>query len=131
MRLDDDLYPWLLGAASGQLPPGALRWRPDAAVCVVLAAAGYPGKVRSGDVIDGLPLTGDRDDGRGDGVVAFHAGTRRDDEGQLLTAGGRVLGVTGSGADLTEARARVYGAIKQISFSGMHHRTDIGMRGKR
>ena len=130
MRLDDDLYPWLLGAANGQLPAGTLRWRPGAAVCVVLAAAGYPGKVRSGDAIDGLPLTAD-DGGHGEGVVAFHAGTRRDDSGALVTAGGRVLGVTGSGADLTAARARVYGAIKQISFSGMHHRTDIGMRGKR
>jgi len=91
----------------------------------VLAAAGYPGKVRSGDVIDGLPLP------VAGGVVAFHAGTRRGGDGHLLTAGGRVLGVTGAGADLTEARALVYGAITQISFSGMHHRTDIGMRGKR
>ncbi|HEY2900071.1 MAG TPA: phosphoribosylamine--glycine ligase [Polyangia bacterium] len=128
MRLDDDLYPWLLGAANERLPAGALRWRPSAAVCVVLAAAGYPGKVRGGDVIEGLPLPGDD-------VVAFHAGTRRDGPGdatvggRLLTAGGRVLGVTGHGGDLTTARARVYQAIKQIHFSGMHFRTDIGMRG--
>ncbi len=123
MRLEDDIYPWLLGAAQGRLPAGTLRWRPGSAVCVVLAASGYPGKVRAGDVIEGLPPPGSD-------VVAFHAGTRRESDGRLVTAGGRVLGVTGGGADLAAARAAVYGAIKRIQFPGMHFRTDIGMRGK-
>ena len=123
MRLEDDLYPWLLGAARGRLPAGALRWRRGAAACVVLAAAGYPGKPRAGDAIEGLPLMGDD-------VIAFQAGTRREADGRLVTAGGRVLGVTGRGADLAAARAAAYGAIRKIRFSGMHYRTDIGMRGK-
>jgi phosphoribosylamine--glycine ligase len=124
VRMEDDLLPWLRGAADGKLPEGAPRWRPGLGLCVVLAAEGYPGKVRAGDAIEGLTFDGQLDV---DGVAVFHAGTRRKD-GRFVTAGGRVLGVTTTGPELGEARARVYGAIARIRWPGMHHRTDIGMR---
>ena len=124
MRMEDDLYPWLAGAARGQLPPGAPRFFEGAAVCVVLAAAGYPGKVRTGDLITGFPLDEDHD-----GVLVFHAGTRTDAEGRLVTAGGRVLGVTARGRTFKEARARAYSAAADIHFDGKHYRRDIGTRG--
>ena len=124
VRMEDDLYPWLEGAARGALPPGAPRWHEGAAVCVVLAASGYPGKPRAGDVITGLPHVDDHQD-----VLPFHAGTRLDAEGRLVTAGGRVLGVTARGKTFDEARARAYATVATIRFDGMHFRRDIGMRG--
>jgi phosphoribosylamine--glycine ligase len=123
-RLDEDLLPWLAGAAVGTLPPGAPRVRPGVSVCVVLAAARYPGTPRLGDDITGLPEV-DAD------LKVFHAGTRRAADGRLVTSGGRVLGVTAYGTDLAAARARAYGAIERIRFDGMHFRRDIGMRGER
>jgi phosphoribosylamine--glycine ligase len=123
MRIDEDLLPWLAGAAAGAMPPGVPRVRAGVAVCVVVAAAGYPGKPRLGDPIAGLP-------GRAAELVVFHAGTRRDDDGRLVSAGGRVLGVTAYGADLAAARARAYGAIDAIRLDGMQIRRDIGLRGK-
>ena len=122
MRLDEDLLPWLVAAAAGKLPPGAPRAQPGVACCVVLAAAGYPDKTRLGDPIDGLPQPADD-------LRVFHAGTRAREGDRLLTAGGRVLGVTARGADLDAARARAYGAIENIHFDGMHFRRDIGLRG--
>ncbi|HXJ21083.1 MAG TPA: phosphoribosylamine--glycine ligase [Polyangia bacterium] len=122
MRLDEDILPWLAAVAAGKLPGGAPRVRPGAACCVVLAAQGYPEKTRLGDPIGGLPEPTDE-------LRVFHAGTRRD-AGRLLTAGGRVLGVTAHGADLDAARQRAYQAIDQIQFDGMHFRRDIGLRGK-
>jgi phosphoribosylamine--glycine ligase len=121
MRLDEDLLPWLAGAAAGAMPPGDPAVKPGAAVCVVLASAGYPAAPRLGDAIAGLPAPQDE-------LMVFHAGTRAAD-GRLLTAGGRVLGVTALGADPAAARARAYGAIAQIHFDGMHFRRDIGLRG--
>jgi phosphoribosylamine--glycine ligase len=123
-RMEDDLYPWLAGAALGQLPEGEPRFFEGAAVCVVLAAAGYPGKVRTGDGITGFPLDADHE-----GVLAFHAGTRMDGE-RLVTAGGRVLGVTSRARTFVEARARAYSAVADIHFEGMHYRRDIGTRGE-
>jgi phosphoribosylamine--glycine ligase len=134
VRMEGDLVPWLLGAARGELPAGPLRWRPEAAVCVVLAAAGYPGKPALGDAITVAPPSSLAPAGD-DGVIVFHAGTRRgpaDAGAALLTAGGRVLGITARGADLTAARARAYQAIdRQVHFPGMHYRKDIGARGTR
>ncbi len=126
-RMSDDLLPWLLDAASGQLPLISPDWLPGLAVCVVLAAAGYPGKVRSGDAISGLGDDGQLVGGSDDTVV-FHAGTNRKG-GRLVTHGGRVLGVTAHGTSLEEARARVYAGIEHIAWAGMHFRKDIGMRG--
>ena len=126
-RLEGDLVPWLVGAADGRLPEGELRWTPGLSLCVVLAADGYPGAVRTGDRIEGLAPDG-QPAARADGVVIFHAGTaRRGDD--FVTAGGRVLGVTAAGPDLAAARARAYGAVASLRWPGQHFRTDIGMRG--
>ncbi len=124
MRLDEDLLPWLAGAAAGAMPPGRPRVRAGVAICVVLASASYPAAPRLGDAITGLPIPADD-------LMVFHAGTRRAADGRLLTAGGRVLGVTARGADLDVARACAYGAIEKIHFDGMHFRQDIGLRGKK
>lgn len=126
-RMDEDLLPWLLAAAEGNLPTRQPRWWPGLSVCVVLAAAGYPGRVRNGDEIAGLADDGQLA-GEGSELVVFHAGTKRD--GALLTSGGRVLGVTARAADLDAARARAYGGIGRISWPGMHFRKDIGLRGR-
>ena len=123
LAAEEDLGAWLLGAAQGRLPDGAPAVSPRAAVCVVLAAHGYPGQVRTGDPIRGLAeVAGDPE------VIVFHAGTARVG-GQLVTAGGRVLGVTGLGDDLAAARTHAYRAAAQIHFDGMHYRHDIGARG--
>jgi phosphoribosylamine--glycine ligase len=127
-RMQDDLLPWLLHAAQGNLPARSPTWSPGIAVCVVLAAAGYPGKVRSGDAIDGLAEDGQLA-GEGTDLVVFHAGSKREGE-RLLTNGGRVLGVTARGTDLDEARKRAYSGIGRIHWNGMHFRKDIGLRGR-
>jgi phosphoribosylamine--glycine ligase len=126
LRMEDDIVPWLVGAAEGRLPAGAPRFRDGTSVCVVMAAAGYPGRVRNGDVIAGLDAGGGLADNTG-GVAVFHAGTRRHGD-RVVTAGGRVLGVSAVGRDLDEARARAYGAVARISWPGEHHRGDIGHR---
>ena len=95
------------------LPP--LEWEDGAAVVVVIAAENYPGKPRTGDAIIGAG---------GEGVL--HAGTALDAAGQVVSSGGRVLGVLGVGADLAEARAQAYERIEAIKLPGAHHRTDIG-----
>jgi phosphoribosylamine--glycine ligase len=128
LRMEDDLLPWLLAAADGKLASSGAspRWRPGVGICVVLAAEGYPGKVRSGDAIEGLGDDGQL--GGGDEVIVFHAGTKTG-AGRFITAGGRVLGVSGNGATLAEARALVYGAVEKIRWPGIHFRKDIGLRG--
>lgn len=103
-----------------QLPP--LEQSLGAAVCVVVASGGYPGPYTTG-----VPISG-ADDAY-NGVIVFHAGAKRLDDGTLVTNGGRVLNVVGIGADLEEARQRAYAAIAGISFEGMHYRTDIGSFG--
>jgi phosphoribosylamine--glycine ligase len=116
--LDSPLSPLLLGAATGTLadvPPP--RWRPGAAVTVVMASKGYPEGSSTGDAITGV------DDVTGD-VHVIHAGTAMQD-GRLVTAGGRVLGVTAVGDDVAEARAKAYDGVARISFPGAQWRTDI------
>ena len=127
-RLGEDLLPWLEGAASGSLPTQAIKWLPGLAVCVVLAAEGYPGKVRSGDVIEGLGPDGQLPGGKLD-LAVYHAGTKATDDG-LVTHGGRVLGITAMGADLHAARAKAYAGVEAIRWPGMHFRKDIGLRGQ-
>lgn len=117
-----DLAEALRGAAAGRLDPGVLSVSSRHALCVVLAAEGYPGTPKTGDVITGL------DEVRAlDGVTVYHAGTR-EDQGRVLTAGGRVLSVVGRGATLREAHERAYGAVARIRFAGMQRRLDIGAR---
>lgn len=127
-RMAEDLLPWLLAAASEELSARPIKWHPGLAVCVVLAAEGYPGKVRSGDQVAGLGVDGQLAGETAD-LTIFHAGTREQEE-VLVTSGGRVLGVTAIGSDLDQARARVYSGIERISWPGMHYRKDIGLRGR-
>ncbi len=120
--LDEDLLPHLCAAAGGTVEPGAFRVRPDRYVGVVLASGGYPDAFEKGKVIAGL----DDVEAMG-GVQVFHAGVSERD-GRLVTAGGRVLTVVGSGADFAEARARAYEAVTRVSFEGVHYRHDIGTK---
>ncbi len=119
--LKSDLLDLMYRAATGDLRDVTLEWHDGAAVCVVASAAGYPAKPRLGDAIDALP---EHDD-----VLIFHAGTRMDETGQLVTAGGRVLGITAIAPDLATARERAYHVVDQVHFAGMHVRRDIGARG--
>ena len=123
LRLESDIVPILLAAAKGELasvePP---KWRNEAAICVVLAAEGYPDAPKTGGRIQGADADFD------DGVVVFHAGTTREFEGRLVASGGRVLNVCALGATLTEAREAAYGALKSISLEGGFYRRDIGWR---
>jgi phosphoribosylamine--glycine ligase len=120
-RLATPLGGLLRAAATGRLEDaGPLRWRDEAAVTVVVAAAGYPGTVRRGDEI-----TGTDDADAVDGVHVLHAGTARDGEGRLVASGGRVLSVVGTGPDLDAARRRAYAGVELIALAGGQHRTDI------
>ncbi len=121
VRWADDLVPLLAAAGRGEpLPPS--EWRPDAAVCVTLASGGYPGAYRTG-----VPITGVETAAARPGVQVFQAGTARRD-GRLVTAGGRVLGVTAVAPELEAAIAAAYAAVADIGFEGMQYRTDIGRR---
>jgi phosphoribosylamine---glycine ligase len=119
-RMESDFVEPLFAAAHGTLDERELKWRADPSVCVVLAAAGYPGSVRNGDPITGLDQV--------TGASVFHAGTKSIDN-VLNTAGGRVLGVTASGATLKSAIDKSYEEVRKIRFEGMHYRTDIGQKG--
>jgi phosphoribosylamine---glycine ligase len=119
-RMVGDLGKVLAGAARGELPAGQLAWDARVAVCVVVAAAGYPANVRTGDVIGGL-------DDISDDVVVFHAGTARKD-GNLVTSGGRVLGVTALGVSVQQARERAYAVVDAVQLDGKQCRRDIGAR---
>jgi phosphoribosylamine--glycine ligase len=125
-RLDGDWLEVLHGCATGRLTTDRVAWKADAAVCVVLAAEGYPGSY-----IKGRPIDGIQEAAMMEGVLVFHAGTTRDADGRLLTSGGRVLGVTATGPDLTQARRRAYRAVDVIHWDGMQHRTDIADDGVR
>jgi phosphoribosylamine--glycine ligase len=121
-RLKSDIVPVLQGVAEGQLGDVKLEWLKEPAVCVVLAAKGYPDSPETGQVIQGV----DALDGQKD-VIAFHAATSIRD-GKLVTVGGRVLGITALGTNLEAAIERAYAAVQKISFPGMHYRKDIGQR---
>jgi len=120
MRVASDLVPLLLASARGALGDVPLTIDPRAAVGVVLAGEGYPGQVTTGDQIRGAdgPWPG--------GVQVFHAATRLDEAGRLVTAGGRVLTVCALGDGLADAARRAYGALQRLDFRGMQYRRDIG-----
>lgn len=121
-RMASDFVPALLAAATGGLAGVKLEWHADPTVCVVLASGGYPGPYESGKPIHGIA------EAEATGATVFHAGTRLDAAG-LVTSGGRVLGVTASGATLASAIDRAYRGVRKIAFDGMHYRTDIGRKG--
>jgi phosphoribosylamine--glycine ligase len=122
LRMMSDLVPALIAARDRMLKNFALRWYPDVALTVVMAANGYPGDYAKGSVITGL---GDAE--KIDGVEIFHAGTRKDD-GRILANGGRVLDVTASGKTMAEAQARAYAAVYKIVWPEGFCRRDIGAR---
>jgi phosphoribosylamine--glycine ligase len=115
----------LYAAATGKLADiEPLAWKSGASVAVVVAAKKYPAKPRNGDVISGI------DQAEAGGVRVFHAGTALED-GEVVTAGGRVLAVSGTGKDLDEARQRAYAGVGQIRIKGSQHRTDIALKAAR
>ncbi|MFN4088795.1 MAG: phosphoribosylamine--glycine ligase [Alphaproteobacteria bacterium] len=122
MRLRSDLLPALVAAADGELAHFDLRWHDEAALCVVMAANGYPGDYARGTEIRGLDAAG-----AAGTVTVFHAGTKREGE-RILAAGGRVLGVTALAPTVAEARARAYAAVDRIDWPGGFCRRDIGWR---
>jgi phosphoribosylamine--glycine ligase len=131
MRLTTDLVPLMMAIAQTPAerqsrsggPSATIEAQRGASACVVLASGGYPGKYETGKVITGLEEADAHPE-----VKVFHAGTRRQD-GNYVTAGGRVLGVTARGSDLREALERAYAAVQLIHFDGMHYRRDIGHKG--
>ncbi|MFH8557122.1 phosphoribosylamine--glycine ligase [Streptomyces celluloflavus] len=125
-RLTTPLAGLLHAAATGTLaalPP--LRWSDGAAVTVVIASHNYPDTPRTGDPIEGLADVAEQDAPE---AYVLHAGTKRDASGAVVSAGGRVLSVTATGADLTAARRRAYRAVDRISLDGSQHRTDIAAK---
>ncbi|KAA8996859.1 phosphoribosylamine--glycine ligase [Paenibacillus spiritus] len=140
-RLRSDLLDIFLAATEGRLEEAEIEWSDEAAVCVVLASGGYPGAYPQGVPIEGLedgeaaeaaraeaaPAEAEAQIGEGRGLV-FHAGTARDADGRLVTAGGRVLNVVGLGGSIAEARAAAYARAAKIRFAGKQNRTDIAAK---
>ncbi|MEZ5461461.1 phosphoribosylamine--glycine ligase [Dokdonella sp.] len=124
MRLQSDLLELIEAALAGRLNGTHVSWDPRPSIGVVMAAQGYPGKVRTGDPISGL------DTAQGKDIKVFHAGTRMVD-GKVVTAGGRVLTVCALGADFAAAREAAYAAVATLDFPGAFHRRDIGHRALR
>jgi len=120
MRLDSDLCEIFEAVINNKLSEIEIKWKKDCAVCVVLASGGYPDHYEKGKVISGL-------DDLEEGVIAFHAGTSRNANGEIVTAGGRVLGITTTGATHDEARAKAFANVKKVTFEGAHYRNDIGL----
>jgi phosphoribosylamine--glycine ligase len=122
VRLESDLVDAIEACIDGRLSETELRWAPGASACVIASSAGYPGSYKTG-----LPISGLNDAGRAADVEVFHSGTA-EVGGQIVTNGGRVLGVTARGDSLKEALSRAYEAMGQIQFEGIYYRRDIGHR---
>ncbi len=122
MRMKGDIVPVLEACMKGTLSQHRIEWDRRPSVCVVMASKGYPGDYEKGKVIKGLEEVS-----RMEGVFVFHAGTALKGD-QVLTNGGRVLGVTGLGEDIPRAIERAYQGVKEISWDGVHYRTDIGQK---
>lgn len=120
-RLETDLVDIVLASMNGHLDQIDIRWSDEAAVCVIVASEGYPGSYPKGRAISGLEKAEEQ------GALVFHAGTAEKD-GQIVTSGGRVLGIVGRGRDIAEARARAYEAVSVIEFEGKQNRTDIAAK---
>ena len=118
-RMKSDIVPIMLATISGGLDNVDLEWFPQASVCVVMAAGGYPGQYDNGKEIKGLDSLKNQE-----GISVFHAGTKSENE-KIVTNGGRVLNVVACGRDIKEAQKKVYEAVSKISFDGAHYRRDI------
>ena len=122
VRMDSDIIPIFEACIDGTLDKCPLQWKSESSVCVVMAAKGYPDSYEKGKFISGL-----KDANALPGVVVFHAGTKEQD-GEVLTQGGRVLGVTAIGKDTATGISRAYEAVNKIEWEGIHYRKDIGHR---
>ena len=121
-RLDTDLVEIIEAILAGKLGKLDIKWKPESAVCVVMASDGYPGKYAKGREITGLEKAAAHKN-----VIVFHSGTSLKN-GKILTDGGRVLGVTGLGSVVAAAIDNAYAGVREISFDGAHYRRDIGAR---
>ncbi|WP_378956055.1 phosphoribosylamine--glycine ligase [Pelosinus sp. sgz500959] len=120
--LDSDLVTIMVSCINGTLTDTEIKWKDAAAVCVVMAAGGYPGTYKKGDVMTGL------EEAKQQGASVFHAGTALSNDNQFVTNGGRVLGVTAIASDLKQAVDKAYQAVGKIQFEGVHYRKDIAHR---
>ena len=123
LRLETDIIDIFMAISEQRLSKVNVKWSDEASLCVILASEGYPGKYRKGLPITGLEMVKGLKD-----VIVFHAGTKFNKEGAIVTSGGRVLGVTALGNDLQEARQKAYSAVGLINFEGMQYRKDIGLK---
>ena len=121
-RMDSDIVPIFEACIDGTLDQCRLEWKNESSVCVVMAAKGYPNSYEKGK-----PISGFKDANALPGVMVFHAGTTQQ-EGEVLTSGGRVLGVTATGDNITTAISRAYEAVEKIQWDGIHYRKVIGHR---
>jgi phosphoribosylamine--glycine ligase len=122
-RLDSDLLAVLEATARGDLTGTEIRWNDEAAVCVVVSSAGYPGAYEKGKEITGLAMAAESRD-----TIVFHAGTA-ERNGRIVTSGGRVLGLTARAKSLEEAILRAYDGVNKVHFEGMYYRRDIAAKG--
>ena len=122
VRMESDIVPLFEACIDGTLDQFELHWKPEPSICVVMAAKGYPGSYKKGKEILGLDEAAALPD-----VVVFHAGTKVEAD-KVLSNGGRVLGVTATGSDISSASKKVYDAVAKIKWDGIHYRKDIGHR---
>ncbi len=122
-RIKNDLLPAMQACIDGNLEEGMLEWRDESCACVVMASGGYPGKYEKGKIIKGLDAPYVKSN-----VIVFHAGTAFDENGNIVTSGGRVLGIAAYGDKLNDALTKVYKAITFIEFDQAQYRTDIGKK---
>lgn len=121
-RLESDIVPLLQASIDEELDKVQVQWKREVAICVILASEGYPGPYKKGEVIKGLG-----DVQQGEDTIIFHAGTEKRNE-DIITSGGRVLGVTALAPNFPDAILKAYKAVEKINFNGMHYRRDIGRK---
>jgi phosphoribosylamine---glycine ligase len=126
VRMNEDLLPYLLESAKGNLTSTSMKWHESSSVCIVLASKGYPGSYEKGKRIEGLERIQ-----RSKDLFAFHAGTSRDDKGNYITDGGRVLGVTSLGSSIPSAIKKAYEGASMLDFENVFYRKDIGLKALR
>ncbi|VVB64282.1 Phosphoribosylamine--glycine ligase [uncultured archaeon] len=123
VRMNEDLLPYLIESANGNLTRTSMKWHESTSVCIVLASKGYPGSYEKGKKIEGLEKFQ-----RSEDLFAFHAGTSRDDKGNFITDGGRVLGVASLSPSIPSAIKRAYEGVSMLDFENIYYRKDIGLK---